>query len=184
MQFKITTSQVLKVLYILSWIIFIGLSIEAGGFIFNAVFTILFKPEATKHLWQQVDLSNLLHYDTGQFIVVVIFICIIALLKAIMFYIIVKILHDKKLSLAQPFNNDVRRFIINLSCSAITIGIFAYWGAQYSKWLVTQGLTMPSSEELRFSGADIWLFMGVILLVIAQIFKKGIEIQSENELTV
>ena len=33
-------------------------------------------------------------------------------------------------------------------------------------------------------GADIWLFMGVTLLVIAQIFKRGIEIQDEHELTV
>ena len=33
-------------------------------------------------------------------------------------------------------------------------------------------------------GADVWLFMGVILIIFAMIFKKGIEIQSENDLTV
>jgi hypothetical protein len=34
------------------------------------------------------------------------------------------------------------------------------------------------------AGADVWLFMGVTLFVIAQIFRRGIEIQTENELTV
>lgn len=41
---------------------------------------------------------------------------------------------------------------------------------------------MPDLHYLRLGGADVWLFMGITLLVIAQIFKKGIEIQ--NDLTV
>lgn len=43
---------------------------------------------------------------------------------------------------------------------------------------------MPDVQYLGLGGADVWLFMGVSLFVIAQIFKRGIEIQSENELTV
>jgi len=43
---------------------------------------------------------------------------------------------------------------------------------------------MPDVQYLRLGGADVWLFMGVTLFVIAQIFKRGIEIQTENELTV
>jgi len=49
---------------------------------------------------------------------------------------------------------------------------------------VNAGVKMPGIEHLRLAGADVWLFMGVILLVIAQIFRKGIEIQDENDLTV
>lgn len=64
------------------------------------------------------------------------------------------------------------------------IGLFAYAGANYADWLMRQGVTMPDIESLKLGGADVWLFMGIILLVIAQIFKKGIEIQTENELTV
>jgi len=37
---------------------------------------------------------------------------------------------------------------------------------------------------MRLAGADVWLFMGIVLLIIAFIFKKGIEIQSENDLTI
>jgi len=43
---------------------------------------------------------------------------------------------------------------------------------------------MPDTQHLRLGGADVWLFMSVTLFVIAQIFKRGIEIQTENELTV
>ena len=43
---------------------------------------------------------------------------------------------------------------------------------------------MPDTQLLHLGGADVWLFMAVILFIIAQIFKRGIEIQTENELTV
>jgi hypothetical protein len=43
---------------------------------------------------------------------------------------------------------------------------------------------MPDTQFLRLGGADVWLFMAVVLFIIAQIFKRGIEIQSENELTI
>lgn len=43
---------------------------------------------------------------------------------------------------------------------------------------------MPAIHSLNLEGADIWLFMGVALLVISQIFKRGVEIQDEHELTV
>jgi uncharacterized membrane protein len=37
---------------------------------------------------------------------------------------------------------------------------------------------------LKIGGADVWLLMGFVILVFAIIFKKGIELQSENDLTV
>lgn len=43
---------------------------------------------------------------------------------------------------------------------------------------------MPTLEQMNVGGADVWFFMTVILFVIGHIFKRGIEIQSENELTV
>jgi hypothetical protein len=58
------------------------------------------------------------------------------------------------------------------------------WGANYTTWLIKQGVVMPVIQDLRMGGADVWIFMSVILFVIAQIFKRGIEIQEENDLTV
>mgnify|MGYP003582073645 CR=1 FL=1 len=184
MEIKITTKQMLTVLYVLSWIIFIGLCIEAGGFIFNGFLSLFVNTNDAKYFWQLIDLSDLYKYDRGYFIVTILIIIIVAVLKAFLFYLIVKILYDKKLTLSRPFNTDVRRFISNLSYLALGIGVFSLVGFKYAEWFVKQGVNMPDAQHMRIAGADVWLLMGVILLVIAQIFKRGIELQQENDLTV
>jgi hypothetical protein len=184
MEIKISTEQVLKILYVIAWIIFIGVCIEAGGIIFNAFFTLVLNPDAAKNLWRQADLSNLYSYDSGHFFVETLLMSIVAVMRACIFYLIVKILHDKKLNMSQPFSKHTGRFILNVSWLSLGIGLFSLWGVNYAGWLTKQGVKMPDIESLRLGGADVWLFMGVTLLVIAQIFKRGIEIHTENELTV
>jgi len=180
---KISSKQMLKILYVLSWIIFVGVCIEAGGFMVNAVFA-LANPMVVKHLWQEVDLSDLFRYDHGYFFVITLIMSIVAVMRAWLFYLIIKILHDKKLNIAQPFSKEVGRFIFTISYVVLLIGLFSWWGVKYAEWLAKQGVKMPDIQYLRLGGADVWLFMSVTLFVIAQIFKRGIEIQTENELTV
>jgi len=180
----ISTKQILKVLLLLSWILFIGVCIEAGGCIFSAGYTLLINPVNAAHFWTGNDLSGLFKYDPGYFISETLLISIATVLKACMFYLIVRMLHNKKLDMAQPFSHEVRRFILNMSWLAFGIGLFTQRGVKYTEWLVNKGVNMPDTQHLHLGGADVWLFMGVILFVIAQIFKRGIEIQSENELTV
>jgi DUF2975 family protein len=181
---KINTNQILKILLILSWIIFIGVCIEAGGSMFSAFYTLVINPINAATFWVGNDLSRLYKYDPGHFFAETLLISITAVMKAFIFYLIVKILQDKKLNMSQPFNNEVRLFIIKLSYLAFGIGLFTWWGVKYTEWLVSQGVKMPDTQHLRLGGADVWLFMSVILFVIVQIFKRGIEIQTENELTV
>ena len=183
MEIRITTQQVLKMLYIISWILFIGICIEAGGFLFNTFFVFM-KQESVKYFWQQADLTELLQYDKGYYFTVTLTMSIVAVLRACIFFLIIKILHHKKLDMAQPFSKEVRRFIFSLSYLAVLAGIFSYWGVKNVAWLEQKGVAIPDIQDLRLGGADVWLFMGVILFVITQIFKRGIEIQSENELTV
>ncbi len=184
MEIKIGTEQMFKILYVLSWIIFIGVSIEAGGFITNGFFTLVLNANDAKHLWQEVDLSSLYQYDPGYFFAVSLVMSIVAVMRAILFYLIVKILSGKKLNMSQPFSKEVERFIFKVCYLALGIGLLSWWGVKYSEWLVKQGVNMPDVHYLRLGGADVWLFMGVTLFVIALIFKRGIEIQSENDLTV
>jgi len=180
----ISTKQILKILYILSWIIFIGVCVEAGGIIFNAFFALVINPANARYFWSGADLSALYAWDKGYFFVETLMMSIVAVMRSIMFYLIVKILYDKKLNISQPFNKETGRFIFNISYLALAIGVFSGWGAKYVQWFVRQGVKMPDIQSLRLDGADVWLFMGIILFVIAQIFKRGIEIQTENELTV
>ncbi|MBA4154536.1 DUF2975 domain-containing protein [Flavobacterium sp.] len=184
MEIKVSTKHILKVLYVISWILFIGVCIEAGGIIFNSLFTLLYDPIGAQHFWQQIDLSSLYNYNPGYFLVETLLMSIVAVLKAILLYLLVKILHEDKLNMLQPFNKDLGRLIFNLSYLSFGIGLFCYWGVKYSAWFVEQGVIMPDIHQLSIGGADVWLFMSVVLYVVAQIFKRGIEIQEENELTV
>lgn len=184
MEIKITTQQTLKVLYVVSWIIFLGLCVEAGGIVFNSFFTLAINPDNAKNFWEGASMSSLYAYDSGRFLVIVIYMSIVSVLKALMFYQIVMMMYKDKIDMAQPFNMDLKQFISNLSYFSFGIGLFSKFGEEYCNWLVKQGVKMPDVQSLHFAGADVWLFMGIILVVIAQIFKKGIEIQAEHELTV
>jgi hypothetical protein len=105
-------------------------------------------------------------------------------MKAILFYLIIKIIHDKSLNMAEPFNAKVGTFLNRLSFLALVIGLFSIWGTKYTRWLLEKGVSIPDIEQLHLGGGDVWLFMAIILFVIAKIYKRGIEIQEEHDLTV
>ncbi len=181
---KISTKQILKVLLVLSWIIFVGVCIEAGGCIFSAAYTLLINSVNAASFWEKNDLSALYHFSPSHFFVETMLISIPQVMKAILFYLIVKMLHEKKLDMSQPFSKEVKVFITRTAWLALGTGLFALWGVKYTEWLISQGVKMPDTQHLHLGGPDVWLFMSVILYVIAQVFKRGVEIQSENELTV
>lgn len=184
MKIKISNKRIRQILTIISWIIFIGLGIEAGTFISSALSNLLLEPSKAAIMWYPADLTSLYNFNQSYFITLSSLIIIVSILKALLFYLIVKILHHKKLNITQPFNTETGRFIFNIAYITLTIGLFSHWGAEYTTWLISEGMKMPSLEQLSLSGSDVWLFMSVTLFVIAHIFKKGIEIQTENELTV
>ena len=183
MEIKISTKQILKILLVLSWIIFAGLGIEAGGFITKTFVNLMLPPEEAAKFWRQADLTALYRHNQSHYVMLASIVIITTVLKTLMFYFIVSILHDKK-NLSKPFNDVVRRFVLIIAYLALGIGIFSFWGSKFSGQLVSQGVAIPDIQQLHLGGADVWLFMGVTLFVIAQIFKRGIEIQTENELTV
>ncbi len=184
MKIEISTKQILKLLYVLSWIIFVGVCIEAGGFLVNTFYTLVINNIDARYYWPGINFSALYKFDPGYFFVQTLLMIIVAIFRTLIFYLIIRILHNKKLDLAQPFNNEAASFILRLSYLALATGLFSWWGVKYAAWLVTKGVAMPDIQTLRLGGADVWLFMGVTLFVIAQIFKRGVEIQSENDLTI
>jgi len=181
---SIKTDYILKALQVLTWIIFVGLCIEAGGFTTNTVATLMLGSDGAAKFWKEVDLTALYSYNQSHYVMLASIMIIATVLKALMFYFIVKIFHDKKFDLSKPFNEVMRRFVLMIAYLALGIGLFSFWGEKFVGQLVTQGVKLPDIMQLRLGGADVWLFMGVTLLVIAFIFKKGIEIQNEIDLTV
>ena len=68
---------------------------------------------------------------------------------------------------------------MRISIVALEIGILAIISNAYAKWLMKSGV-----EVIYESNSTEFLFLAGIVFVIAQIFKRGLEIQNENELTV
>ncbi len=184
MEIKITTEQVLKVLHVLAWIIFIGLCVNAGAILFNAIYVFAFNAIAVKNFWQGLDFSSLWNYDHGWFLTIVAQMFIIEVLKALLFYTIIKLFLNKKFNFSKPFNVDLKNCLLLICYISLGISFFSNFGKKYATEMVLRGVQMPELHQLNFVGADVWLLMAVVLFVIAQLFKRGIEIQQENDLTI
>lgn len=185
MELKITAQQILKVLQWLAWIIFIGLMVEAGALIVNSVITIFINPAGVKNFWEGASyLSGLLSFNESDFATLCAVIIIVAVLKTLMFYQIVKMFEHKKLDMAQPFSTGLRNVILELSYFSFGIGLFSHCGASFLDSLATKGVATAELKNIFLGGADVWLFMAVLLFVIVQIVKRGIDIQTENDLTI
>lgn len=183
MEIKITTKQLLLVLQILCWIIFVGLCVEAGGIIFNAVYA-LFKPVVAQYFWNRADFSDLYQHDKGQFLVQTGFMTIVALMKVLIFYLLIQLFVEKKLDFSKPFTPYLSGIMIKIAYLCLGAGLFSLWGTRYASWFQSQGIRMPEISILHMDGGDVWIFMAVVLFVLGQIFKKGIALQTENDLTV
>lgn len=185
MEIKITGNQLWKLLQIFSWIIFFGLLVEAGAIIVNTVITLFINPDGVRNYWEAKDYLGRLHqFDRSHFIVLTVIMIIVSILKAIMFYLIIKLFSDKNLNLSQPFGAIISRFAVNMSWLSLGIGVFAHGGFKFTRWLTEKGMPPADLQALHIAGADVWLFMAVILFIIVQLVKKGIALQTENDLTI
>jgi hypothetical protein len=179
-----TNNLIWKGLNIISWIIFIGLCIQAGSFIVSTVVTMTLKPGDTGKFWKEVDLSAVYAYDQNRFLTLAVLLVIVTILKALLFYFILRIFHDKNLDLYKLFNETIRKYIVLMAYLALGIGFFAAWGSGVADNLVKQGIEIPALNDLKIAGYDVWILMGISLLIIDAVFKKGIALQNENDLTV
>lgn len=167
-------------LYIVAWLIFVGLSIEAGGLIVNFFFS-LYKPEFVQNLYQKLDLTEM-HKDSRlAFFGIYSFILIISILKACLFYIIIHLMH--KMDLSKPFSVFVAKQISLISYCTLSIGLLSYMARQLTKNLIHHGFVTDSLNSF-WVDSQAFILMGAVIYIIATIFKKGVVIQSENDLTV
>ena len=174
----------LKALHVLSWIIFVGVCIDAGGVLVHTILTSFINPARANIFWVGLDLSHVYAFNEVSYVTLTTLMSIVTILKAILFYIIIKIFHDKKLKLSQPFTMDFGRYISTIAYISLGIGLFSLWGSDLVSWLSEQHVMVPPIHKMKIGGADVWLFVFFILIIFAKIFKRGVEIQSENDLTV
>jgi hypothetical protein len=174
------TTNGLKVLHVVAWILFIGLCIQAGAILVSFFVSMFVNPAGASNLYNGLNLSRLLQYDKGHYQSVVITLFFLTASKAYVFFLAIRIF--MKINLVEPFSEEVGKLINNIGYTTLSIGLLSVIGSSYAKWLnkraeeeVLQGLFGESAE---------FLLLGVVIFMIAAVFQRGIELQKENALTI
>jgi hypothetical protein len=175
-----TDNFVFKGLIIVAWIIFVGLCIESGALIVNFIYSI-FKPEIISKLYQKLDLSEMHQKSKFAFYSMYSLILAISIMKAVLFYTVVILV--TKFNLSKPFNEFVSKKISQISYFTCSIGFLSYIAQETTRNLTQHGFDVLNLGTF-WGDSQAFILMGAVIYMIAVIFKKGIELQNENDLTV
>ena len=170
------TVAILTTMNVLAWITFFGLLVKAGAILFSFSVSIV-NPEAAKNLYMDLNLSNIREYDFWHYTGIVSLLVAILLIEAYTAYLVTKVL--SKIKMTNPFTVEVVTIMERISYFIFgTWVVVIIYDAQIG-WLSknVQGL------EGHYISGEFILLAGVVF-VFSQIFKKGVEIQSENDLTI
>ncbi len=165
---------------VVAWIVFVGLCVESGALITN--FTIsLFKPEIISRLYQKLNLMNIYQQNQWSYYCTYSVIISLAILKSYLFYVLIQLV--AKLDLNNPFSTFVADKISTISHITFSLGIMSYVTQQSLENFLGENYDAKNMNDF-FVDSQAFIMMAAIIYVISIIFKRGIEIQTENELTV
>lgn len=171
------TSFIMKAMHVIFWIIFIGLCIKTGAILYSYFVSLAINPIASQNLYMGLNLSGLHAFSIYHYSMVVISLIMLTGLKAYIAYMVVRIFMEMKIE--KPFSEGVNRIISKISAITFWTAIMAIGAHVYCEWLMEANMLIP----INWAHEEMLFFAGVIY-IIATIFRKGIELQSENELTV
>ncbi len=177
---KWTKQPILMLITVIIWSIFIGFCIQAGSLLFTLAYSFV-KPTVAQDLYEGLNLYSLRTQNTWFYGGLVTLILSIAILKAQLFYTMIRIF--LKIDLVHPFSKEIAKQISRLSYIAFEIGIFIFFTNSSTSWLIKRGFEVDGVQSY-LSGAFEYFLLSALIFAIAQVFKRGVEIQAENELTV
>jgi Protein of unknown function (DUF2975) len=176
---KKRTETILLVSRILAFMGFVGYSIVCGGQIvdFGASFI---NPEWARHTYQ-VDLNilQIREHSQGYFICAMLIQIAVSMLKASIWYVIFDLL--SKLKMQKPFSIEVEKKLEKIAALLLAAWLMSsiFWKI-FLHYLSNETGIQLSPRVVE----DEYLFMAGIIYIISQVFKRGIEIEEENQLTV
>jgi hypothetical protein len=171
---------IFKALTIIAWVIFVALCIEACALLVNFIYS-LYNPAVLKNLYQKLDLSEMYNRSTAAYYSIYTFILVIAFLKAGLFYDVIKLV--SKLDLNRPFSSFVSKQISSISYTTFAIGLISIVARQTANNLSHKGFDVNRLNDF-WVDSQAYILMAGVIYAIATIFKRGIEIQNENDSTI
>jgi hypothetical protein len=103
----------------------------------------------------------------------------VSALKAIIWFVVFNLL--SKLKLQTPFSMEVEKKLERIAYLLLAVWIVSsvFWKTYMHYLTGATGIQLAANPS-----GDEYLFMAGIIYIISQVFKRGIEIQEENDLTV
>src|SRR5579863_4160128 len=172
---KSKTKSLLALMHVLAWIVFIGLLVIAGSIITSYMVSIS-HPQASKDLYKGLDLSSYRQYSFLQYSFIVWYKVILYIAQAYIAFLMTKLL--SAINITRPFNAE----LISLM-QKIVYGIVCVWLVAVVHNIHIAVLEKTAGIVANYVSGDS-IFLAAIAYILAQMFKRGAEIQSENELTV
>ncbi len=172
------TNVIMKIMNIIFWIVFIGLCIKTGALLVSFFMCLFVNPEASEVLYLGAHFFDLEPIYLNHYIGILSFLVVLTGMKAYIAYLAVKLF--MKFDLKNPFNTNVADLISKISHFALSISIVALIANQYTERIVKKVAEMSQIDW----GAQEFMFFAGIIYILALVFKRGVEIQSENELTI
>ena len=169
------TQKLLKIMHFLSWLVFIGLCIKTGTILVSYLISIG-NPDTSKNLFEGLDLSEYYNYSFLQYSLIIGYKILLFAFEAYIANLIIKLLSGLKLE--NPFNTKVYKLMSKISYSIFYLWILAIVHNTHIQFI---GLKYHYSMDLFSSD---FIFLAGVIFIFAQIVKRGIEIQSENDLTI
>lgn len=169
------TKRILKIMYVLAWVAFIGLSIKVGAIIISYVVS-LGNENAAKDLYEGMNYfpykqNGLVHYS-----ILVIYRILQFSIQAYIAFLVIKLLSN--LNIQKPFNENALKWMQRITlCLVVLWAIVVIHNAHVGVLEASTGIkaTLLSSEFVYIAG---------IVYVFSLLFKRGLELQSENDLTI
>lgn len=170
----------LMLITVVIWSIFIGLCIQAGALLFTFVYS-FFNPLVAQNLYEGLNLSALREQNLWYYAGVISFLLVILGQKAYLFLLMIRIF--LKINLVHPFSGEVSKLINEMSYMAFQIGVTILFASGSFKWMIKRGYELDQVPNMVGGGFE-FLLMAALLIGIGMVFKRGVEIQSENEYTI
>ena len=177
---KKTTNTILWIIDVISTLIFLAMC-GLTGYLLILLSYMLLDAEGAKDWMVGKDMSQLFSLSKIHFWILFSLTLFISAFKAFAFYFTIKIFST--LNLVKPFSQEISILISRISYLIIAVGILGIIAFRYSENLEFNGFELNELQAL-WDDNYAYLLMGSIIFVIAQVFKKGLELQAENDLTV
>jgi hypothetical protein len=160
---------------ILAWVVFIGLMIKAGSVIIS-YFVSIGNDEAAKNLYRGMDLYAYKHQNFWNYTFLVGYKVMLCITQAYIAFLLTSLL--TRVNISKPFNADVVKLLQKISCSILCVWVVA----------MVHNIHIAILEKMYglvttyISGE--FIFLAGIVYVLAQMFKRGYQLQEEQNLTI